>query len=191
MHIEAPRATVWLLTFCMVACDRRADRVRAQAMTQISDECQCDPSRLAARPVVWGEAHAGLRFGLAVDGTCVELRLENVGASPLSVFSHVYGGTRPDLEGYTLHLIDARGTSTAVDLGGGPRRESGPVYVSLTPGQSERHEVNVAAGGCYPGMRTPAALRGEYQVIATYAPRCEPGRWCGRLTAGLVTLRVP
>ncbi len=193
MRSAASRVTVWWIALGSLGCDRPQARPRARAATalQAPDACECDPARLDARPVVWGEARDGLRLGLAVEGTCVEVRIENTGPSPRAVFSHVYGGVRPDLEGYTLRLVDADGAATAVDLSGGSRRESGPIVETLAPGQRVRHVVNVAAGGCYPNMPTPTVLRGEYRVFGSYAPRCEPGWWCGHLAAGPATLRAP
>jgi hypothetical protein len=185
MRAAAPDVTTSLLALCLLSCGRRAPAPRSP------DACRCEPARFAARPVVWGAPLAGLRLGVAVDGTCVQIRIENTGARPLLVFSHVYGGARPDLEGYTLRLLDAAGAVTEVDLYGGPRRESGPVDVTLVPGESVRHGVDVAAGNCYRNMPTPAAPPGGFRVVATYAPRCEPGRWCGRLTAGPAELPRP
>lgn len=220
MRAAAPRLKVCLLALCFCACDRhtgRPDSVKSPRVAvarRSPNACWCDPARLDARPVVWGAASAGLRLGVAVDGTCVRLRIENAGAQPLLVFSGVYGGARLDLEGYTLRLLDAAGAVTEVDLRGGSRRESGPLFEPLAPGESLRHDIDVAAGGCYDDMPTPPAPRGEYRVMATYEPRryatrerwaddseslrvervdgaCPPKSWCGRLAAGPATLRAP
>lgn len=192
MRAAARWATLWALAALTGGCGRRAETTDACAAPPRSPSaCLCEPSRFEGRLVAWGAATAGLRLGVAVDGTCVQVRVENVSARPVVAFSHVHGGARPDLEGYTLHLVDAAGAVTAVDLYGGPRRESGPIHVTLAPGRSVRHTVDVTEGGCYPGSPPPFRLRGGYRVIAAYEPRCEPGWWCGHLTSGTASLRAP
>jgi len=131
--------------------------------------------------VEWGAASDGLRLGLAADGQVAALYLQNIGAEPLDVLSHVQAGGEIHLDWFTVRV--AAHDVTFVD----DRDRATPVTAHLQPGETLRHTVDVAAWAA----RTTGPLPpGAHAATATYLVESEPDVWSGRLDAGPVTLTV-
>lgn len=112
---------------------------------------------------------AGLRLGI---GAGVTLALENVGSQPLEVLSHVMAAGERHYDWFTV-IVGEREFKLQAD-----RNRSGFVRVTLAPGESLRHEIDLAAWAARQGVSlTTGALRARYEVEG------DPTAWNGRLTA--------
>jgi hypothetical protein len=141
----------------------------------------------AAATIVWSQPSGGLRLGLAPgagSSHTVSIYLENVGDGRLEVLSHV-AAQEKHLDWYTLQLEGPGGTSRTLKLLG-PRRESGPVKVTLERGARVEHTVDVAMWAGRPINGGKPLATGTYQVRVVYDVPPGDGAWSGRLVAGPV-----
>lgn len=136
----------------------------------------------------WGTPVNGLRLGVAGGAGVAELSLENVGAAPLRVLSHVNAG-EIHLDWFTVALRDSRGTERTLHLLA-DRNKSGRVEVTLAPGQHLQHRVDLQAWAARPDNGGAVLVEGDYAVRATYEVEPEDGLWSGKLAAGPTTVHV-
>ena len=135
----------------------------------------------------WGTPVNGLRLGVAGGAGVAELSLENIGGTPLRVLSHVNAG-EVHLDWFTLELRDRRGERTLHLMA--ERNKSGRVEVTLAPGQSLEHRVDLQAWAVRPDNGGKDLAEGDYELRASYeVPSGEPV-WSGKLTAGPATVHV-
>jgi hypothetical protein len=135
----------------------------------------------------WGTPVNGLRLGVAGGAGMAELSLENVGGAPLRVLSHVNAGDI-HLDWFTIELRDGRGAERTLHLMA-ERNKSGRVEVTLAPGQSLQHRVDLQAWAAR-GDNGGELAAGDYALRATY--EVEPGEqhWSGKLPAGPTTVHL-
>lgn len=136
----------------------------------------------------WGTAVNGLRLGVAGGAGIAELSLENVGAAPLRVLSHVNAG-EIHLDWFTLVLRDGRGAERTLHLMA-DRNKSARVEVTLAPGEHLQHRVDLQSWAARPDNGGKELPEGDYAVRATYQVDPEDGRWSGALAAGPATVHV-
>jgi hypothetical protein len=136
----------------------------------------------------WGTPVNGLRLGVAGTAGMAELSLENVGAAPLRVLSHVNAG-EIHLDWFTVELRDRGGAERTLHLMAA-RNKSGRVEVTLAPGQSLQHRVDLQAWAVRAENDGKELAEGDYALRATYQVEPEEGRWSGKLTAGPTTVHV-
>lgn len=138
--------------------------------------------------ITWGRPSRGLRLGLAAGAGVVGLHLENVGAGPLEVLSHVEA-EETHLDWYGLTLEDAGGRTRRLHLSD-RRDKSGAVSARLEPGEGVRHELDVSEWAARAVNGAEPLAPGTYQLSAVYEVDSGEGAWSGRLEAGPVTLNV-
>jgi hypothetical protein len=137
----------------------------------------------------WGSPVNGLRLGVSGGAGFVELSLENVGTQPLTVLSHVNAG-EIHLDWFTLRLRDGSGGTRALHLLA-DRDKSGGVKVTLEPGKSLQHRVDVQRWAARPANGSAPLSAGSYELRATYEVEAGEPHWSGKLEAGPVTLTIP
>jgi hypothetical protein len=137
----------------------------------------------------WGTPVNGLRLGVAGGAGFAELSLENVGTQPLVVLSHVNAG-EVHLDWFLLRLKDSHGTVRELHLLD-DRDKSGRVQVTLTPGKSLQHRVDVQRWATKPANGSAALHDGSYELRAVYEVEAGEQHWSGKLEAGPAPLSVP
>jgi hypothetical protein len=155
----------------------------------------CKDGAVQARPQImdqadirWSQPVNGLRLGVSGGSGFAELSLENVGTQPLTVLSHVNAGDI-HLDWFTLHLRDGRGATRDLRMVAN-RDKAGRVKVTLEPGKSLQHRVDIQRWAGRPINGNAQLAAGSYEVRATY--EVEPGEpvWSGKLEAGPATLTI-
>jgi hypothetical protein len=142
----------------------------------------------SAPSLTWSETADGLRLGIGARAGLVRLALENTGADPLPVFSHVLAAGETHYDWFTVAVDGPAGarTLTLAD----DRNRSAPIVVTLAPGEGLEHDIDVAAWarrGRNGGQPLPA---GRYAARAAYEVPPNAQAWSGRLEAGPAELNV-
>jgi hypothetical protein len=155
----------------------------------------CKDGAVQARPQImdkanmqWSQPVNGLRLGVSGSSGFAELSLENVGTQPLTVLSHVNAG-ESHLDWFTLHLRDSKGAKRDLRMVA-DRNKAGQVKVTLEPGKSLQHRVDIQRWAARPTNGNAPFATGSYELRATY--EVEPGEpvWSGKLEAGTATLTI-
>ena len=139
-------------------------------------------------PIIWGNPLGGLRLGIGVHGSDIELQLQNVGPDPLEVLSHVQA-QETHLDWFRLILRDSQGGTRELRLMD-DRDKSAPVRVNLEPGASLRHAVSLTAWAQRSINGSQPIQPGSYQVSASYETPRGSTTWAGRLEAGPIDARI-
>ncbi len=141
--------------------------------------------------VAWSHPAHGLRLGLSAEGATVRLSLENVGHSPLEVFSHVEAG-EDQYDWYTIHLRDAHGHSRTLAFVA-DRDESARITAHLDAGGRLTNTIDLAAWAQQPINGDQPLAPGAYEADAAYEvpPSAAEKCWTGRLEAGPAKFTVP
>jgi hypothetical protein len=137
----------------------------------------------------WGSPVNGLRLGVSGGAGFAELSLENVGTQPLTVLSHVNAGEM-HLDWFTLRLRAGSGAARDLHLLA-DRDKSGRVKVTLEPGKSLQHRVDVQRWAARPVNGNAPLAAGSYELRATYEVEAGEPHWSGKLEAGPATLTIP
>ena len=149
---------------------------------------QARPQTMDKADIHWGSAVNGLRPGVASSAGFAELSLENVGAQPLQVLSHVNAG-EVHLDWYSLRLRDDKGAVRELHLLD-DRDKAGQVQVTLAPGQSLKHRVDVQRWAGRPANGSASLHDGVYELRAVYEVEPSAQHWSGKLEAGPTTLNI-
>lgn len=144
-----------------------------------------DPPR--ASPT-WGEAAGGLRLGIGAEDGLLRLALENVGADPLQVLSHVLAGGETHFDWFTLFLDGSSGARRLVLMD--ERNRSAAITVTLEAGEALQHEIDVAAWARRNANGAEALAPGRYAARGVYEVPASARAWSGRLEAGPAELEV-
>lgn len=146
-------------------------------------------SGFAAEPS-WGPAVDGLSLGVTVEGPSeVYLTLQNVGVTPIDVWSSVQAGGDRHLDWYALDLTGPDGTARPIRLLD-ERAAAIPLKAHLEPGEGARNRVDVSEWAARIVNGGLPLAPGVWSLVATYEVGV-PGGWNGKLTAGPVPLPVP
>lgn len=134
----------------------------------------------------WGEAVAGLRVGIGFQGPLAEFCLQNVGAIPVTVLSHVQAGDSLHLDWFSLRHLAADG-SRRVLVFTGERDRSAVIRRVLEPDGVLVHRVDLGTWS-----RSPANggvdFEAEGEAVLIYEVRENEDVWQGHLE---VTAAVP
>jgi hypothetical protein len=133
---------------------------------------------LSDAALVWGAPAGGLRLGIGSAGAVVSLALENTGERPLEVLSHVLAAGEAHYDWFTVR-VDARELRLLDD-----RNRSAVVRATLAPGESLRHEVDLAAWAQRPVNGGEPLAPGAHELRARYEVGADESAWTGRLDAG-------
>ena len=136
----------------------------------------------------WSQPVNWLRLGISGGSGFAELSLENVGTQPLTVLSHVNAG-ESHLDWFTLHVRDGKGAARDLRMVA-DRDKAWRVKVTLEPGKSLQHRVDIQRWAARPVNGNAQLAAGSYELRATY--EVEPGEpvWSGKLEAGPATLTI-
>jgi hypothetical protein len=137
-----------------------------------------------AAAITWGQPVDNLRLGLTTAGTTVGLHLQNTGATPLEVMSHV-ATHELHLDWYTLQVTPPDGAPFTIRLYDS-RNRSAPIKQTLAPGEALAHRIDAVAWAARPANGSHTLSPGMYQLAASYDVPADAGVWAGRLKAGPV-----
>lgn len=129
----------------------------------------------------------GLRLELTADGELAVVTLRNVGAGALDVLSHVDVGEE-HLDWYTLWLGTPGGAEPRALRMFASRHESALVKVSLAPGATVVHRVDLQAWARREINGAAPIAPGTYELAADYEVTGEAGAWNGKLSAGPIAI---
>jgi hypothetical protein len=130
---------------------------------------------------------SGLSLSASVTGTQLKLTLENHGAAPVKVNSHVKAGSRVDLDWFTA-TVRIDGTTRELKFTG-PRDRSARVQETLAAGGSLHHDVDLAWWAQQPINGGRPLPTGKGTLVASYEVTGDASVWNGRIEAPAVDIR--
>lgn len=133
----------------------------------------------------WSRPFMSLRLGLTINGSEIELKLENVGEGPLEVFSYIQAGYEKHYDWFRLRLEDRSGVHYRELILLDSRNRSGRFQAVLDPGEILTHQINIENWALHTSNGKKAIEKGTYKLYASYIVETEQeGIWQGSLETG-------
>jgi len=145
-----------------------------------------DPTEPAAPRTVRGN---GLELQVVVGGGVIEATLVNVGELPKKIVSQVDGPDRTHYDAFSVQLAGAGGARELRFTG--DRNTSQSPLVTLAPGQSAQHRLDLRAWSTAPINPGGPLAAGNYHATVIY--RTTPGGdwWVGELRIAGLDVVIP